>query len=67
MRQLCLIPSLGMINRRVIGCQIELEPAQRGQEAADLLRSAENQPELSSPEENYERYSADDSAAVRTS
>jgi len=38
MRQFRLTPSLGMINRGVVGCQIELKTAEKGQEAADKLK-----------------------------
>jgi hypothetical protein len=37
-----------MINRGVVGCQIELKRAERGQEAADKLNSVGNRPDLSS-------------------
>jgi len=44
----CLVPSLGMINRSVIGCQIELKTAERGQGATDKLKSVGNPTDLSS-------------------
>jgi hypothetical protein len=46
-RKFFLIPSLGMINRGVVGCQIELKPGERGRQAADKPRSLGNQPDLS--------------------
>jgi hypothetical protein len=36
-----------MTKRGVIGCQVELKPAERGQEAVDKLKSVENRPDLS--------------------
>ena len=48
MRQFRLTASLGMINRGVVGCQIELKTAGRGQEAADELKSVGNSTDLSS-------------------
>jgi len=39
---------LGIINRGIIGCQVELKPAEREQEAADKLKKVGNQLDISS-------------------
>jgi len=43
-----------MIKGGVIGCQVELRPAERGQEAAGKPKSAEDQTDLSSPSKKRE-------------
>lgn len=48
MHRFRLIPSLGMIDRGVVGCQIELKPAEGGREAADKTKRAGNPADLTS-------------------
>lgn len=48
--QLHLMRSEGMISRAMVGCQIEPKGAHIGQEAADKVKSAENQQALPSRE-----------------
>jgi hypothetical protein len=57
-----------MINRGVVGCQIERKPAERGREGADKLKVSEiAQTPPPGQRENHEKYSAGASAAMRYS
>jgi hypothetical protein len=64
-RKFFLIPSLGMINRGVVGCQIELKPGERARTSQKVSEISRTSP--ADKRENHKEYSVEASAAIKSS